>query len=255
MPRSRHLVISSFQDKAISPREMQTYDRAQARNQPYFPEPITVPGNVATEKYATRIQFAKRAILSHTFTVIAASCVAQFAQSPLPEFYPALYLLGILILLNISRRTFETGHTESIFSLLGLVTSIPLWGWFARDLVSYGVPVWVIPLTSATMAVYSLICGRDYSFVAMGVFSFILGGLAILAANLTVLFPAVLTWEALAILVAYTTYVTYDLSMVMRRRRSSEWLSSQADLYRDLLNFLTYPLRVAIHWKSLRWFQ
>jgi hypothetical protein len=52
--------------------------------------------------------------------------------------------------------------------------------------------------------------------------------------------------------IGYICYFVYDLSMLVKRRRMGEEVAAVADLYRDLINFVTYSVRVYFHWRKFR---
>ena len=52
--------------------------------------------------------------------------------------------------------------------------------------------------------------------------------------------------------IAYLAYFVYDLAALQTRRRLGQELGGVMDLYRDVLNFTTYPIRVVQHWRRHR---
>ena len=51
---------------------------------------------------------------------------------------------------------------------------------------------------------------------------------------------------------AYFSYYIYDLAALLQRRKGQDpWLAVM-DLYRDILNFVSYTFRVIHHWRNFR---
>jgi len=112
--------------------------------------------------------------------------------------------------------------------------------------------VWTLGLASLAVALYTLLCGRDLSFVGM----FGLGAGFLLAVTLAI--AELLRLSAGAVLwgctwgLAYLFFLVYDLASLQQRRRLGEETLAAADLYRDLPNFISYPFRVVQHWRGFR---
>jgi FtsH-binding integral membrane protein len=56
--------------------------------------------------------------------------------------------------------------------------------------------------------------------------------------------------EACLINVVYLSYLVYDLAALLTRRRLGEEVGAVLDLYRDVLNMFSYPIRVWKHWRT-----
>ena len=103
---------------------------------------------------------------------------------------------------------------------------------------------WTFASGWVALFAYNLMAVRDYSFM----------GQYVLVWFSTVGSTALYTWQsdivlslAFASLVVFSAvlfYYLYDLSMVLKRRRPSQWMHGALDLYRDALNFVGFPVRV-----------
>ncbi len=219
----------------------------------YFPEPVTVPDCVADQPYRQRLEFVRRVLLLHSFSVFAVLAGAKFAQRagllpPYPEL--SLGLLALLVIVaTLTRKYLRDKLSQAVDALLLFVMAL-LSGSILTlapenhlGLFLAG-PAWILA--------YLVLCGKDFSFVGMPTIG-ILGsgalGIAGVVSGTLSRNEAVSAWMILA---AYWAYVSYDLSMIMKRRRSDELLRSVTDFWRDLTNFVTYPIKVILHWRRYR---
>lgn len=218
---------------------------------PYFPEPITVPGSVASVKYGERLLFVRRVLYGHLVTVAMIGVSSFWPDWPLTLKATGLLLFLLLVCSSIVRRAMGSGTTEAILSWALTLPAIPCVGQIVRG-VSADLPVWTLGIAPLAILSYLLLCGRDFSFAGMGVLS----GIATLAAAFSVAGFGAAPWSeiptALGLAFGYLLYLPYDLSMVMKRRRPEEYYSSVADLFRDLLNWISYIVRVVLHWRRYR---
>jgi len=215
----------------------------------YVPEPVEVPGNVTEERYAIRLIFIRRVALLHTLSIVF---VGLFALRP----WPAVGWVGPLMLVAISLialdllRIFRRGRAiEARVSAILLPLLIQLVGWAVREGMAAGAPVWAIAAGPLAASVYTLICGRDFSFQGCFVLSWIASTVAV---------SAIATWDgtigtnaaiALVANTAFLIYYVYDLASLMQRRRRGEELAAVVDLYRDIFNIFGYIPRVIAHWR------
>ncbi len=220
--------------------------------QPYFPEPITVAGNIAEAKHRVRVRFVRSVVAWHFVSAVITGSFAFLTPFAFGWGVSLLGALGGLVALTMVRRAFPEGRTDSIASLVLLLPTLGFLGQAFHGLQSAGWPVIALAPASVSVALYTLFCGNDFSY----------GGLFSLSV------PA--TWCALAVgrglgyltsvevlsggvlALFYLFYFSYDLSMLVKRRRGSEVPAAVADLYRDLLNFATYLIRVYLHWRKFR---
>ncbi|MBL8067061.1 MAG: hypothetical protein JNM28_01295 [Armatimonadetes bacterium] len=215
-----------------------------------FPEPHTVPGCVDSRTYGEKIRFIKAALVGHLLTVLAVAFCAVQIHLPLTDSELLVWLGVIFAAMTGVRLGMKTGVHESWFSFALLMAAVPLLGQLGRDIHAAGYPVIILLGSAAFAGVYTLLAGRDFSFpgmVACGSVALI-PALAILTRT-DVLDPgsAPFAW---ILGTAYLGYVAYDLAMILKRRKVDEIPSAIADFYRDSLNFLTYPFRVARHWQT-----
>lgn len=100
---------------------------------------------------------------------------------------------------------------------------------------------------------YATLAGRDFSLLGVGTFA--MGSASLMASGWAL--ATELTWsEALTsaiVCFALVFYWVFDLAMILRRRRYGEEIQAAVDLYRDLLNFVGFPVRLLrIRKRSLR---
>ncbi|MCW5946835.1 MAG: hypothetical protein KIT74_07360 [Fimbriimonadales bacterium] len=222
---------------------------------PLLPEPITVPGNVADGDYNVRVRFVKVVGLSHLLSIamlgaVVALCLRPSSMVELsqrgPERLVPLAFLA-LIALSIGRRlapVFQFFVLVALMLSAGAALSFWIASWhdsFPEFMEAAG---YTLLSAWGALVLYNLLCGRDYSFVGEFVLSWIASiAVAVFASihfRLTVA-------EGLTLGVAATSalvYWTYDLAMILRRRTPAEPFQAIVDLYRDLLNFVGFPVRI-----------
>lgn len=220
---------------------------------PFIPSQIVIPGNVAEEKYDVRVRFVKRVAVLHSATV---GFVLALAMLPVVEVVPFRLgligffagLLGLSLVRGLAKRWRHEQRLSAIFVPLvigGLAVMV------RSATIDAGWPLWVFGLPSLGHLLYVVLCGRDLSF--LGMFVLVSAGLSAFTIGAAWLDPGeqpyTMLWLAM---VAYTAYFTYDLAAIQTRRRLREEMGAVLDLYRDLLNFTTYPVRVIRHWRTHR---
>lgn len=219
---------------------------------PYIPPQIEIPGNVAEERYPVRVGFVKRVTMLHTASVglIVAIAIVPF---PLVPFRWALITAVVALLgLSLVRGVAKGWRHEQILSALFV---IPLIGGLASLVQSAvfdaGWPLWVFGLPALGHLLYALFCGRDFSFT--GMFVLVAAGASGFSLLMAWLEPEAQPYTMLWLLmVGFTGFFTYDLAALQTRRRLGEEVGAALDLYRDILNFTTYPVRVIHHWRTHR---
>ena len=220
--------------------------------QPFFPEPIQVTRSVSQSNYDARIDFVKRTMVCFTGTLLPVVLISNFIPAVIEAKMAAYLLLFVLIFLTLTRRFFGRGVVEKANSIFGtgavlcLIAILLVWanrtGW----------PVFLLASQLLMMLVYTLACGRDFSFVGFIVITSATQIAINLMASAFHVLPDPHLGQMSLFAVAFSWYVSYDLAMIMKRRRPEEVASSVADIYRDLLNFATYPIRVIDHWRKYR---
>lgn len=222
----------------------------------YVPEPIEIPDNVTEQPYAVRVQFIRRMQAYQAISIVAVGAIAALWQSPKVSLGGSLLiLLAMLIVLCLirigTRRTRREVTLSSIFLpvLLVLVAVAVNRAYFA------GFPVWA-PLFGVGLAyIYTLVCGRDFSFVGQFVLSLIASSVALAALSLAMGHQGLYAAEALGWNAVFLSYFVYDGASLLSRRRVGEELGSVVDLYRDVLNFFGFVPRVVHHWHKHRIWQ
>ena len=224
----------------------------------YVPEPLEVPGNVTLERYPVRLAFIRRVTLLHAASLCLVAGIAWLpARTPRPM--PLIAVLAVLaatmLLLDFVRVRLR-GRPKEAFWSVALAPAVAIaTGIAARVAVLDGYPVWSALVGPAFALAYTLLCGRDYSFVGCGL-------LALIGSSVTLAGLAVQThmghraaaW-ALGFNAAYLVYFVYDLASLMSRRRRGEEMAAVVDLYRDVFNVFGYVPRVVRHWNEHRIWQ
>ncbi|MCH8979074.1 MAG: hypothetical protein IH945_07510 [Armatimonadetes bacterium] len=220
--------------------------------QPYFPEPVEVGGNAASERYGVTLRFIRSTMAGHALSAGAVAGVVVL-QAPAVSFELAGYVfLGCLLVLTIVRRVLDGGALDNVLSLCVLAPTVWSLGTMLRLASDSGSPVWILGAGYLLASLYGVFCGRDFSFVGQLVLTTIV--LTMIILTTTAFFG--LAWAHAALwglaAVAYVTYYVYDLAALLSRRRLGEAPAAVADLYRDLLNFITYTVRIVLHWRRFR---
>ncbi|HRI42806.1 MAG TPA: hypothetical protein PLL78_10235 [Fimbriimonadaceae bacterium] len=220
--------------------------------QPYFPEQIVEPGNVADERYSTRLGFVRRVAFGHYLTILAGTWVAGSLHAQLPAPTAAMVAGGLLLVLSMLRNFAGHSRLELVGNALLLAPLLIVLGLLARAGIDRGIPLWSIPIAATCAMGYVAVCGRDFAFLGQFAMSF-LGTVAVLVALLlNGIVPLSAVASASGVAAAYLAYTVYDLAALLTRRRLGEELSAVVDLFRDVLNFLTYSFRVIQHWRQFR---
>ncbi len=230
---------------------------------PYFPEPITVQGNVADAGYATVVRYSRTVALGHLLSVAILVALAFGWMEP----QPIEWLLGVgaetvwtVTLASFALLAFGRHWPLALQLLvfgvfaLGLSGTAALWAPvivedfpdFAKALGCTFASGWV------GLVLYNLAASRDYSFF----------GQYVLVWLLTAVVTVVYTWLSdIVISLASASFIVfslalycylYDLSMILRRRLPKETIAGSLDLYRDALNFVGFPVRVMRRPRGLR---
>jgi hypothetical protein len=220
--------------------------------QPYFPEQIEVSRNAAGERYIVTLSYVRAVMAGHFVTALAVAGVAVLAKPTLDLQSALTVFLGSLLLLTIVRRVLDGGWLDNGLSLLLMAPTAWSLGAMARIGLDAGLPLWIPAAAYAYASVYGALCGRDLSFVGQ----YVIAAAGLLVTVLGALVLGLLEWQdaTLWTLVAlvYNFYFVYDLAALLSRRRLGEEPAAVADLYRDMLNALTYSVRVYLHWRRYR---
>ncbi len=216
---------------------------------PFIPPQIEISGNVAEERYLVRTVFVKRVTGLHTAFCGIILGVALFEWPPAEPVAGLILTVVALLALSLVRGLAKGWRHEQVLSSVcvpALVAGIAILIRVAP------VPFWVFGVAPLSMLAYTLFCGRDLSFLGM----LVMGSLAVVASMVAGWgfgeLSASLAFEAGAVLIAYLLFFVYDLAALQTRRRSGEEFGAVLDLFRDVLNFTTYPIRVINHWRRHR---
>ena len=221
----------------------------------YVPEPLEVPANVTLDPYPVRLAFIRRVTILHAASLCL---VAALAWTPVPGQglgSTLAWVAALLLFLDAIRVRHRGSPLEA---RLSYVCSGPMFvavAVAARTAILQGIPAWAILVGPAFALAYTLLSGRDYSFVGCGLLSLI--GSSVTLAGLIVqtgMGHRVAAW-ALGLNAAYLVYLVYDLASLMSRRRRGEELAAVVDLYRDVFNVFGYVPRVVHHWRRHRIWQ
>lgn len=220
--------------------------------QPYFPEQIVLPGNVANDAYPVRLRFIRTVSVALMLTHALVLCVVQFARPPTGLVMSFWLWMGCTLGLSIGRQFSRHGKLDRFMSAFLLPGTILSLGMLLRNLSDLGFSIWPLGLASASAFLYAMLCGRDFSFTGQ----FVLSSLATIVGSVMLGIlrndAAESTWVGMVGAVVWLLYHSYDLAALLTRRGRSETFAATVDLYRDVLNFLTYSVRVWMHWRGFR---
>lgn len=218
----------------------------------YIPEPIEVPGNVTTERYAARLVFIRRVIWMHVMSLalIYAAMSLEMPRAGLAA--TALTLAGFVVVLDVVRIRTRGRKEEPWLSCAFFAPVIFLVAALLKEGQAFGFPVWAFFVGPPCVWVYSMLCGRDFSFVGAYCLSLISSSVVVAVVSLSLqLSGSQATW-AFAANTVYLFYWVYDLASLLARRRFGEEPAAVVDLYRDVFNIFGYIPRVIAHWKKHR---
>lgn len=217
---------------------------------PYMPEPIEIPGNVSEEHRSVCLAFVRKTALYYTLSVVLISAVGCYPRQHYPLEISISIFVGMLLLLSLIRGVEKGRPLDVWLSVLCLPFLIVSVGDMARAMWAAGWPIWALPIGIAYCLAYTYLSGRDHSFV--GEYCIVLA-----ASSVTIAFVAPQLhpdnpniWLAILGNAVFLFYYVYDSAALLTRRRKGEELAAVADLYRDLLNCLTYSVRVYLHWRK-----
>ncbi|MBI5705663.1 MAG: hypothetical protein HZC36_01605 [Armatimonadetes bacterium] len=216
---------------------------------PFVPQPTEIPGNVTTERYKVRLGFIRRVALCHFASAVL---VAGLMRLPLPELSPEGPILStFLVLLGMSAlRTLARGNKwEPLASLALMPLLLPSLAASFVELGELGFPAWPLGVGLACALAYTLLCGRDLSFVGMFGTAWIASTAAIIVIGLLIGAAPMDAARYAVLNTAYLLYYVYDLGSLLSRRRLGEEAGAIVDLYRDIFNVLGYSIRSLRHWK------
>ncbi len=218
----------------------------------FIPDPLEVPGNVTEQPYLLRVKF----IRSVTWLYLCSlGVIAGLMLLPLPRLGVLIsggVLLATLVFLEIWRIIARGKPLEGKVSagLLPLVLGcVPF---VLNEVADAGWPVWQGLAAPLCVALYTALCGRDYSFLGNFFLSLIGSAVAIAAVGVSLQLTTRQAAFAQITNLVLLSYLLYDLASLLSRRRLPEKLAAVTDLYRDVLNFFGYFIRMVRHWQRHR---
>ena len=216
----------------------------------YIPEPLEVPGNITEEQYLVRLVFIRRVAMLHVGSLGLIGLLTQLSFPQMGIWYALTALAACLTGLDLLRIALRGKAAEAKISTLCLPTVLVLVAWGIREISQSGWPVFQPVIGVACVAVYTIVAGRDFSFVGCCLLSLIASsaGVAALAAS----FDRPHAAFALGTNACYVIYLVYDMASLLARRRRGEELAAVVDLYRDVFNFFGYAVRMVKHWRKHR---
>jgi hypothetical protein len=218
----------------------------------YIPEPLEVPGNIAEQGYAIRLQFLRRVTWLFSLSVVLESAASRIDIPSLGLPYALILLAVVLLGLEVWRIATRGKRLESIVS--GVVLPLPVLATalLAREVRDLGWPVWPVIVGVLCMLAYTQLCGRDYSFIGNFLLSLIASSVVVAGVGTTLDLSSAQITFGMILNAIVLGYVLYDLASLMSRRRWDEQTAAVTDIYRDVFNFLGYFVRVFRHWRKHR---
>lgn len=218
----------------------------------YIPDQLEVPGNVALDSWGEKLRFLRQVTLWHGVTLVALVGLCQLALPRFSVLAATELLIAVDIGLCVIRiATRGTEWDQRISGAVGPLAVVAM-AFLAQALTRAGYPAWA-PLTGIVAAgAYTLLCGRDFSFIGQYLLSLIVSEVVLAVVSPIVGYsPATAAW-AMGANAAALLYFCYDLASLMSRRRRSEALAGAVDVYRDVLNVFGWIVRCVKHWRRHR---
>ncbi len=216
----------------------------------YVPDPDEVMQNVAQERYMVKLAFIRRVSLRHLFSVWILVPLTVLVDWPsIGLLYAIIWLSFGLMTLDLWRIAVRGHPLEGRVTKFLLIPLLLLVAWTLNEATDLNWPVWPLLVGPSCSYLYTVLSGRDYSFVG-NFFLSLIGSTLITALILSQLGldQTHRTW-CLAINAIYLAYFVYDLASLLARRRVGEEFAAVVDLYRDIFNFPGYFVRVLKHWQ------
>lgn len=216
---------------------------------PFVPQPTEIPGNVTTEPYKVRLGFIRRVAIFH---FASAAIIAGLMRLPLPNFgAEGPILSAVIVLLGMSvLRTLARGNKwEPLASLAMMPLLLPALAASFVELGELGFPAWPLAAGLSCALIYTLLCGRDLSFIGMFSLAWLGSTAAIIGINVILKGSTMDAARFVVLNTGYLFYYVYDLGSLLSRRRLGEEGGAIVDLYRDVFNLFGYAIRSVRHWK------
>lgn len=216
----------------------------------YVPDPLEVPGNVTLEKYRIRLKFIRSVCWWFSGSVAFVAIIAALAphQSRLDLLFYAW--LGQILLSDIIRVSIRGSRFEAQFSAICLPGILIVEGLILGVLHHQGYPTGAALAGLVCIPLYTAVAGRDFSFLGCFFLCLIPSSIIISAYALVMGHPGMDVARALGWNLVVLSYVVYDQSQILFRRRTNEVVGAVVDLHRDMLNIFGYIPRVIRHWNK-----
>jgi hypothetical protein len=215
----------------------------------YVPEPLEVPDNVTQQPYKFRLQYIRRVSLLHFASLLLVGLIGYSGATMLPLYVAAISVGVLILLLALLRIAIRGSRSEAIVSTALLPVLLTLLGMVVSGVQARGYPMWVMILGPGFALIYTVLCGRDFSFVGQYLLALIASSVAIAWIATYAPFTRSGAIFALTANAAYLSYYVYDLASLLARRRQGEELGAVVDLYRDVVNVFGYVVRIMNHWR------
>jgi hypothetical protein len=215
---------------------------------PFVPQPIEIPGNVTEETYLVRLAFIRRvvAMFALSLAVVLLASLNPLYSGP----YDLVFIFVYLLMLSTARGLAKGRAVEQRISLIVSLALFLSLGFRVHRLLAGGWPIWCMGVGTLCLVLYTFCCGRDLSFMGMWFFSLLATSTLVLILGNLLKDQPVQILEAVLLSAAYVSYWVYDLAALLTRRRLGEEFGAVLDLYRDVLNMFSYPIRVWTHWRT-----
>ncbi|MDQ2987332.1 MAG: hypothetical protein M3R13_11565, partial [Armatimonadota bacterium] len=230
---------------------------------PYFPEPITVAGNVGSAGYAAVVRYTRSVALGHLLSLLAIVGLTAAWMRPqgverLLSYGPEPFWVATLaafVLLAIGRHA-PLALQLVIFSVfaVGVSGTAALWApVVVEDFPDFAKAIaWTFSSGWVALFLYNIAASRDYSYLGQYVLVWLATGLSIVVYTWLSDIVLSLAFASFVVFSAVLFYYLYDLSMILRRRLPHQVVAGALDLYRDALNFVGFPVRVMRMPRGLR---
>ena len=212
----------------------------------YVPQPIEIPANVANERYTVRLAFIRRVVAVYLASLVIIGLISLMVGNWSP--FDLMLVLVAMLALSLARELAKGRDIEQRLSFAVSPALLIGLGMCVHKLIDIHWPVWGMVIGVGCATVYTFSCGRDLSFLGMWALSISCSTVLILVFGWHE--PGIVLIELLLANAIYLSYFVYDLAALLTRRRLGEEVGAVVDLYRDVLNMFSYPVRVWNHWRT-----
>ena len=216
----------------------------------YIPDQVEVPGNVAEDPYFARLHFIRRVALLHLGSLAGISVLTNLSF-PDMGLNQALFALALCLTgLDLVRIALRGKPAEAKISALCLPVVLVLVAWGIREISIGGWPVFPPVIGATCVVIYTILSGRDFSFMGCCLLSLIASSAAVAGFANIADYDRSRAAFALGSNALFVIYWVYDMASLQARRRQGDELAAVVDLYRDVFNFFGYAVRMVKHWRK-----